>query len=172
LHNPVNFIMKQNIILYTLLQELIGWIITASIAYVLLLPILQKIEYNYLIENALFIVVGITYLRYFVFFNSISFLQPNWVRFILFTANWVLWVYILNRVEMLLQLYDEFDVIDFGMPHNALSYPQQRTLLEYLYKEILLSGIVALLAIALFNIRIIGAYWRVAKVRFSQRMQD
>jgi hypothetical protein len=164
--------MKQNIFLWTLLQELIGWIITASVAYVLLLPIIQKIEYKYLIENGLFIVVGITYLRYFVFFNSISFLQPNWLRFILFTANWVLWVYILNRVEMLLQLYDEFDVIDFGMPHTALSSTEQRTLLEYLYKEILLSGLVALLAIALFNIRIIGAYWRVAKVRFSQRMQE
>jgi len=62
-------------------------------------------------------------------------------------------------------------VIDFGMPHNALPFAEQRILLEYLYKEILFTGILSLTAIALLNIRIIGAYWRVAKVRFSQRMQ-
>ena len=164
--------MKNNFLFWAILQELTGWLITALFAVALLYPVYQQIEYHFLIENALFIVTAATLLRYFIFYNSIKFLQPNVVKFGMFVGLMVLWVYILNRYEMLLQLYDNFDLTDFGKARKPMSNTAQKGLLEYLYKEILLSGLVALIAIPLFILRLIGAYWRVAKVRFSNMMQD
>ncbi len=160
------------IFLFAIIQETIGWLITVAIAIATLCPVTQKINYNFLFENGLFIAAAGTYLRYFLFYNSIPFLQPNWVRFVVFTANLVLWVYMLNRYEMMLQIHDDYVLEEFGSMIMPLNNDEQKSLLDYLYKLISFSGFVALLATALFNLRLIGAYWRVAKVRFSQRMQE
>lgn len=163
--------MEKKVVFVQLLQELVWWVITAVVCIAVLKPVTEKINYDYLIENAFFIVAGITTIRYFLFFNSLFFLKNKWVRFVFFTMNFVLWVYVLNRYEMLLQTIDYFDIGYFGMPLKPLTTHEHTTLLQYLYKEILLSGLCALLGFMLLNLRFVGSYWRVAKVRFTTRMQ-
>jgi hypothetical protein len=164
--------MDRRILFFQLFQEIIWWLITAWACWVVIYPIEQKIHFNYRSENLLFVVVGITSIRYFIFFNSLFFLKNDWVKFIFFTLNWALWVYILNRYEMLLQLHEMYDLQYFGAMKQVLSSDEQNKVLGYLYREVLLSGLVALVGIPLLNLRFIGAYWQVAKRKFSIRMQE
>lgn len=163
--------MESKIRFYKILQEALWWLITAAVGYVILYPIQQKINFNYWFENLFFIVAGITSIRYFLFFNSLFFLQNQWVRFVFFTLNFVLWVYALNRYEMLLQIHDYYDVSYFGSMKKPLSSKEQTQLLAFIYNEVLLAGFIALLGIILLNLRFVGSYWRVAKIRFTKRMQ-
>lgn len=163
--------MENKVRIYQIFQEALWWVITAAVCYAVIFPIQQKINFYYWFENVFFVVAGITSIRYFLFFNSLFFLQNAWVRFLFFTLNFVLWVYALNRYEMMLQMHDFYDITFFGSMKKALSNKEQTQLLAFIYKEILLVGFVALLGIALLNLRFVGSYWRVAKIRFTNRMQ-
>ncbi|MCS6818309.1 MAG: hypothetical protein RMJ53_01575 [Chitinophagales bacterium] len=153
-------------------QEALWWIITAAVCWLIFYPITTKIDYYYWRENLVFLISAITSIRYAIFYNQLSFLQPNIVKFLLFTANLVLWVYVLNRYEMLLQLYENFDLSFYGKMRKQMVIAEQVDMLHLIYKQILIAGISALTGIVILNVRIIGAYWRVAKIRFSTRMQE
>lgn len=163
--------MEKRVLFLQLFQEFIWWIITAAIVVAVLYPISSKINYNYTLINTLFIVVAITYFRYFFFLNTLFYLKNRWLRFSLFSLNFVLWIFLINRFQFLMHTIDISDLTYFGITKSALVIDEQIRLLDYIYRELSFSGVCALLAIILFNLRLVGAYWRVATKRFSTRMQ-
>lgn len=163
--------MNTKTILLQIFQELIWWAITAAICVAVLYPITSKIEYQYIALNTYFIAMGITSLRYFLFFNTLVFLQNIWVRFGIFVANLILWMFTINKYETMFQVLDIFDTSLLGKPLVFLSINAQTELMKYIYQEILLSGLCALIGLVFLNLRIVGSYWRVAKIRFTARMQ-
>ncbi|HRN94914.1 MAG: hypothetical protein M9931_04250 [Chitinophagales bacterium] len=163
--------MNTKTVLLQLFQEFIWWGITAAICVAVLYPITSKMDYQYVVLNSFFIVIGITSLRYFLFFNSLFFLQNVWVRFGIFVTNLILWMVVINKYESMFQVLDIFDTSQLGKPLVFLSISAQTELMKYIYQEILLSGLCALIGLVFLNLRIVGSYWRVAKIRFTARMQ-
>jgi hypothetical protein len=159
-------------LLFLLVQELIWWLITALITVAVLFPLMSSVNYLHIFDNALIIVVAITAFRYSVFFNKLPFFKSNAVKFIVFTIDISLWVYILNRYEGFLGMHDIYMLSELGTPIHALNGVQERELFRYFYLEINIASLTALILIIILNLRFIQDYWKVARVRFGDMMQN
>jgi len=152
---------RQN--LFQLLKEALWLAITAMVIYSLLYPITSKIDYIYWKINALFIFITLTYFRYSITFRSLPFLRPSWVRFILFTLNLSLFIYLMSNEQKLLSLADNFYIEDFGFPKVIMYEPVKITMFKYLYKELVAFGTGSLVMISAFQLRLILSYWQYYK---------
>src|SRR6187399_815893 len=103
---------RENIL--SLIKELLWWAITAMITYALLYPIISRIYYLYIEIHAAFIFITITYFRWSVTFRSLPFLRPSWLRFLLFTVNFVAFFYLMQAEQKLIAKLDIFYTEDFG----------------------------------------------------------
>lgn len=152
---------KENVFHFA--KELIWWVITLMIAFAVVYPILQKIDYIFIKMNMFFVFLTITYFRWTVSIRHLPFLQPVWVRFALFALNVSLFVFLMGEEQKFLMRVDNFFVEDFGMAWKAMSLVEAEKLLKYIYNEIVLFGTSALIMIFLFNARIIVSAWQFYK---------
>lgn len=153
--------MKENI--FHVLKELIWIAITAIIAAIIVQPIIAKIEYIYLKINVLFIFIAFTYFRYSVTFKGLPFLRPAWVRFLLFTINLSLFVYVVHYEQKFITMADNFYTEDFGFPKVIMYDNVKEQLFKYLYTELVLFTTASLIMISAFQIRLIVSYWQYYK---------
>jgi hypothetical protein len=154
---------KENIFHFA--KELIWWAITLMIAFAVVYPIYQKIDYMFLKMNMFFVFLAITYFRWTVSIRNLPFLQPVWTRFALFALNVSLFVYLMGEEQKFLMRIDNFFVEDFGMAWKELSMVEAEKLMRYIYTEIVLFGTGALIMIFLFNARIIISAWQFYKYK-------
>jgi len=158
--------------IFLLVQEFIWWLITAVITFSVLFPLMSRVNYLHIFDNALIIVTAITAFRYSVFFNKLPFFKSNVVKFIVFTIDISLWVYIINRYEGFLGMHDIYMISELGTPIVPLDGVQERELFRYFYLQISIASISALMLIIVLNLRFIQDYWKVARVRFGDMMQN
>ncbi len=133
---------------------------------------MSRVNYLHIFDNALIIVTAITAFRYSVFFNKLPFFKSNVVKFIIFTIDISLWVYIINRYEGFLGMHDIYMISELGTPIVPLDGVQERELFRYFYLQISIASISALMLIIVLNLRFIQDYWKVARVRFGDMMQN
>ncbi len=146
--------------------------ITAMLIYAILYPVTSKIDFIYWKINSLFIFITLTYFRWSVTFRSIPFLKPAVVRFLLFTANLSLFIYIMYNLQKLITMADNFYIEDFGFPKIIIYDDMKAALFDYLYKEIVLFGTAALVMLSAFQLRLIISYWQYYKHAASRMLED
>jgi hypothetical protein len=159
----------------TLLQSIkeLTWLaITGLLIYAILYPITSKLDYIYWKINVFFIFVTLTYFRWSVTFRSIPFLKPAIVRFLLFTVNLSLFIYIMYNLQKFIGLADNFYIEDFGFPKQIIFEDQKRELFDYLYNELVFFGTGALIMLSAFQLRLILSYWQYYKHAASRMMED
>ncbi|MFM2307297.1 MAG: hypothetical protein RLZZ367_1966 [Bacteroidota bacterium] len=154
------------------IKEFIWMAITAMIIYAVLYPITSKLNYLYWKINAAFVFIAFTYFRWSVTFRSIPFLKPSLIRFLLFTVNLSLFVYIMYNLQKFITLADNFYIEDFGFPKVIIYDDVKRELFDYLYKELVLFGTASLIMISAFQIRLIISYWQYYKHAASRMLED
>ncbi len=158
--------------LLQLVKETIWMAITAMLIYAILYPVTSKIDFIYWKINSLFIFITLTYFRWSVTFRSIPFLKPAVVRFLLFTANLSLFIYIMYNLQKLITMADNFYIEDFGFPKIIIYDDMKAALFDYLYKEIVLFGTAALVMLSAFQLRLIISYWQYYKHAASRMLED
>lgn len=158
--------------LLQLVKETIWMAITAMLIYAVLYPVTSKIDFIYWKINSLFIFIALTYFRWSVTFRSIPFLKPAVVRFLLFTVNLSLFIYIMYNLQKLITMADNFYIEDFGFPKIIIYDDMKAALFDYLYKEIVLFGTAALVMLSAFQLRLIISYWQYYKHAASRMLED
>lgn len=158
--------------LLQVVKETIWMAITAMLIYAILYPVTSKIDFIYWKINSLFIFIALTYFRWSVTFRSIPFLKPAVVRFLLFTANLSLFIYIMYNLQKLITMADNFYIEDFGFPKIIIYDDMKAALFDYLYKEIVLFGTAALVMLSAFQLRLIISYWQYYKHAASRMLED
>ena len=146
--------------------------ITAMLVYVVLYPIISKIDYLYWKINAFFVFLSITYFRYSVTFKSLPFLRPSWIRFILFAINLSLFIYIAQNEQKLMSMADNFYIEDFGFPKVFISDTVKMNFFKYLYTEIVFFATASLITLSAFQIRLIISYWQYYKHQANMLLED
>ena len=158
--------------LLQVVKETIWMAITAMLIYAVLYPVTSKIDFIYWKINSLFIFIALTYFRWSVTFRSIPFLKPAVVRFLLFTVNLSLFIYIMYNLQKLITMADNFYIEDFGFPKIIIYDDMKAALFDYLYKEIVLFGTAALVMLSAFQLRLIISYWQYYKHAASRMLED
>jgi hypothetical protein len=152
------------------IRELLWLAITTLAIYVVLYPIISKIDYIYWKINAFFIFLSLTYFRYSVTFKKLTFLRPAWIRFILFTVNLSLFIVTAHYTQKFISLADNFYIEDFGFPKVILYDPV--SLFRYLYRELVFFGTGSLIMISAFQLRLIISYWQYYKHQATRLLED
>ena len=155
-----------------ILKELLWLAITGLITYAILYPITQKIDYIYWKVNAFIIFLAITYFRYSVTFKSLPFLRPGVVRFLLFTVNLSVFIYVVHHMQRFVGLADNFYIEDFGFPKVIMYEDVKMSMFKYLYREFVLFGSASLIMISAFQMRLIISYWQYYRHQANARMED
>jgi hypothetical protein len=158
--------------LFHFFKELLWLTITAMITYAVLYPVTSKIDFIYWKVNAFFVFLGLTYFRWSIMFKSLPFLKPAWLRFILFTVNLSLMIYLFQQVLKFVALADNFYTEDFGFPKVILYDDVKQELFKYLYNELIFSGTASVVMLAAFEVRLIISYWQYYKHQASRMLED
>jgi hypothetical protein len=159
-------------LLFHILKEILWLSITGMAIIAILHPITQKIDFIYWRLNALFIFITLTYFRFCINFRSYAFLKPPVVRFLVFTANFSLFFYVMHHEQRLIAMADNFYTEDFGFPKVIMYDDVKKDMFSYLHKEIVFFGTGSLLMIIAFQLRLIASYWQYYKHQANARLQD
>lgn len=154
------------------IREIVWLLITVLVIYIVLFPITSKIDFIYWRINAFFIFTAFTYFRYAITFKSLPFLRPSWVRFLLFTVNLSLFIFIAQNEQKLISMADNFYIEDFGFPHVFINELAKRELFKYLYTEIVFFSTGSLITLSAFQIRLIISYWQYYKHQANALLED
>lgn len=153
-------------------KELAWLIITAMLTYLALYPVITKLYYLYTEVNVAFIFVALTYFRWGVTFKSLPFLRPGWIRFLLFTANLVLFFFLMSNEQKLIGKLDDFYMENFGFPKVIMYEDVKQNLFSYLSLEIILSATASLIMIIALQVRLIISYWQYYKHQATRMLED
>jgi hypothetical protein len=154
------------------IREIIWLLITVTLIYMILLPVISKIDYIYWKINAFFIFIAVTYFRYAITFKSLPFLRPSWIRFLLFTINLSLFIFIAQNEQKLISMADNFYIEDFGFPRVFINEISKRDLFKYLYTELVFFSTASLVTLSAFQIRLIISYWQYYKHQANMLLED
>lgn len=153
-------------------KELIWMAITILIAYAVVYPICQKIDYIQFKMNMFFVFLSLTYFRWTINIRNLPFLQPVWTRFALFAINVSLFVYLMGEEQKFLMLIDNFFISEFGPAKKVLTGDETQWLFRYIYTEIVLFGTGTLIMIFMFNARIIVSAWQFYRYKADKVLSD
>lgn len=145
-----------------------------SVAFIVALafqiPMLWHGEYTFIINNMLIILVTILYLRSAFDFKNIHLHYNKWARYLIFCLNIFLFIFILNRAEVLLGYVDSMSIDKLIISKEYLSMSESAKLLAYINTEYLLFTIASFAAIAVYNLRILTSFWKRTKLKRERKL--
>jgi len=143
--------------------EIIWWIVTAIVTFMVVYPILNNmVKYSFLYDNIISIVVFITYTRY-TFLLKHTFLA-HWqaAKFVIIFASIPL---VFKLIEWIFnfQSFLQTEGLQSFTEHFKLgiNYNTQQTLLTYMRREFLFFGVGSVIVGVLFPVRLLISFWRV-----------
>ncbi len=152
--------MKNNLNLKIRL-EIIWWIITALVVVGILYPIVSSVDnYQFLIENIVFIVVLITLTRYIFLLKHTFLAKINWLKLVLIFLCIPLLAYLFQSVNNFQTFLDNLLDTDWENAFGSGSHDQQNKMHSYIRAEMLLFGVGAIIVSFLFPIRMVISIWR------------
>lgn len=166
----MNLFTREN--LFHFLREFIWLLLTVMVTYAVIYPIVSKLDYTYTFVNAVFVFVALTYFRYCVALNTVAYLRSSVIRFGLFTANLVLFFYLMYNLQKLLVKLDNFYTEDLGFPKVILYDDLKRQLFDYMYTEVAFFGTASLVLLIALQLRLIISYWQYYKHAASRMLED
>lgn len=148
----------------------IVWLIFAVIAsFAVQTPMLWHGEYHFLLPNLLIVFVTITSIRNSFEFYSIPLHRNKWVRYALFVLNIFLFIYILNRLELVLGVIDSMAMNQL-ISSDSISLNESVELMKYINNEFLLFSVSSFIGIIIYNIRILTSFWKKAIVKREKKL--
>ncbi len=143
--------------------EIIWWIITIIITFMVIYPILNNmIKYDFLYSNIVFVVVFITYSR-LLFLLKHSFLAHwQWVKFALIFVSIPL---IFKLIEWIFnfQSFLQTEGLDSFLSYfkSGISEEARQAVLAYMRREFLFFGVAAVVSAFILPFRLLISFWRV-----------
>lgn len=149
---------------YLYIQEFIWLLVSVLFAIGICYPVTLQAEYLHLLPNFLIVFLSLNYIRYIVTFKKLWFLKPKAVRVGWFIINIYLFIYLLNRLEVVLTAIDSVAVFEVFINHT-LRISEEAELVEYIKKQYTIFTMASFLGIILFNIRLLVSFWSTSKVK-------
>lgn len=153
----------------SLLKTLIWLFVAFLVAIAFQIPMLWHGEYYLLLPNTLIIASSIFYLRNALEFNSVFFHKNKWVRYLIFVLNIVLFIYLMNRLELVMGFVDSLAMENI-LKTAPIDFNKSLELLNYVGKEYLAFSIASFVAIAVYNVKIFTSFWGKAKVKSERQL--
>ena len=146
------------------------WLLIALVAaFVFQIPMLLQGKYLFFWNNTLIIVTSITYLRNTLDFDQIFYHSNKWFRYGIFVFNILLFMFILNRLEILLGHIDSMAMHNL-MLSDTISLQGSVDLFQYIHKEYLIFSVASFVGIVVYNIRILRSFWKRAKIKREKQL--
>lgn len=150
--------------------EIVWWLIAFTLAFAVVYPITSQAEYVHILPNVLIVILTVTYLRYILTFKKLWFLKNRYLRIGWFIFNIYLFIYILNRLEVVSGAIDSFAVFDLFKHHN-LTLVSEKQLIDYISVQYLSFSIASFVGIIGYNIRILASFWSRSKVKEENKIK-
>lgn len=150
--------------------EIVWWLIAFTLAFAVVYPITSQTEYVHILPNVLIVILTVTYLRYILTFKKLWFLKNRYLRIGWFIFNIYLFIYILNRLEVVSGAIDSFAVFDLFKHHN-LTLVSEKQLIDYISVQHLSFSIASFVGILGYNIRILASFWSRSKVKEENKIK-
>ncbi len=143
--------------------ELVWWLVTAGVAYLVLYPLLNGFEnFIFLRNNLLFIAIFVTYARYIFLLKHTFLAYLQIVKFVLIFASIPLVFYLIELLNEFQIFFDNEGLHGFHQllkPNMELG--ERDALLTYLNREIVFFGAGSIITAVLLPIRLLISFWRV-----------
>lgn len=146
------------------------WLLIALIAaFVFQIPMLFQGEYLYFWNNTLIILVSITYFRNALDFDQIFYHGNKWSRYGIFVFNILIFMFILNRLEIVLGHIDSMAMHKL-MKSETITLQGSVDLFRYIHKEYLIFSVASFVGIVVYNFRILSSFWKKAKIKREKQL--
>lgn len=142
-----------------IVREILWLLVAGIIIFLIQYPILNAINYKYLYLNSLIIFLAIYYVRFILDFNNLLQVLNKWIRFIFFSANFFIFISIAYKIHHNLLLFDNFTISSYTDVYVVLKPIKESSLIHYINKEFLFSGVILLVSIVLLNIKLLKSFW-------------
>lgn len=140
-------------------REVLIFIITIIIAIIIQLPIIKEIDYKFLFTHSSIIVLGIVYIWHIFSFESTISKLNKWLRYIVFSMNFIVILLIFIKTQKIIELYDISLIEKFQNTYKALSYDNTEELLKYIKISFLFSSMVLFASTLILSIKILKSFW-------------
>jgi hypothetical protein len=150
--------MKNNLLI--LLQELMWGVLIIAVSLAVLYPVSTQIYFYHLGVNIFFIAISLQYFRYILTFPGIRFFHSKWARYLLFTMNLVLIVFLFNQIEFFLNIKDNFNILDYGLRKVPMDLAAEAQLFSFISREIIFFILASIILTFVLQIRIVFSYWK------------
>lgn len=147
-----------SIIKHKIIAELLWWIFTAVVVILVLFPVWKNtIDFPFYVENAMLVIVFITFTRY-IFFLPISFIaRLKWIKvFIILSV--VLFCFILATALGDFRNYMDEKGLQTLVTH--LHVTRQTSVMTYIKNEMIFFGTGSIITAILLTFRLIISLWR------------
>mgnify|MGYP006076501079 FL=1 len=141
------------------LREILWLLVAFILVFLIQYPILKTINYKYLYLNSLVILLAIYYVRFVLDFHHLLQNINKWIRFILFSINFFVFIAIIYKIQHHLVLFDNFTISSYTDIYVLLTPKKESSIIHYVNKEFLFTGVVLLVSIGLLNIKLLKSFW-------------
>ena len=139
-------------------SELIWWVVTLVLLLIMLLPIyLSNSKYPFWIQNAIFVVVFVTFTRYIFLLKHTVLRFAQWAKVVVLIACIPL---AFNLVQWLNAFHQFTDEIGVQALFANLSEKDQSRMVEYTKAEMTFFGVGSILATIVMPFRMLISFWR------------
>ena len=139
--------------------ELVWWVFTALVAFAFVFPITSKIaNYPFLLLNIIFILIFLTFGRYFLFLKHTFLAKRQKMKMVVFLLCIPLLMFLVNQLNIFQTLVVERGVESFI---RDIPYGDQFSLANYIFKEMQFFGVGAIIVSILLPFRLLLSIWRV-----------
>ncbi len=146
------------------------WLFIALIAaFVFQIPMILQGKYLYFWNNTLIIITSIIYFRNALDFDQIFYHRSKWLRYGIFIFNILLFMFILNRLEIVLGHIDSM-AMNKLMQSETITLQGSVDLFRYIHKEYLIFSVASFVGIVVYNIRILSSFWKKAKIKREKQL--
>ncbi len=155
----------------TLLLELLWWIFTALLVYLLLLPVPGAFSgFPYLVVFIVFVVAFITFTRYIFLLNISPFARNKWFKIILIFVC-IPWIFYLVQALNGFFIYVDDHGYESLIRHvsDHLSYAETKKATGYISSSIVFFGIGSIIAAGLLPFRLVLSLYRQYKNTLHNR---
>ncbi len=143
------------------LFELLWLAFAAIITLMVLLPAIGTINGEYLITNAFFVFLTVTFFRLFLYINQVPYLTKLWARVILIAFLGILFFQFMITIQQFLWDMDNHTISKFLTPAKAFEHSEAILDKYYYFKsEFLLFAIASEMMIVLLAIRVVASMWQ------------
>ncbi|MBK8563234.1 MAG: hypothetical protein IPN76_07780 [Saprospiraceae bacterium] len=139
-------------------SELFWWITTLVVLVAVLWPIYSiNVRFPFLIPNAVFILVFMTFTRYIFLLKQTPIRYAQWAKVVVFLACIPLVVYLVQEIHAFQVFADETGIQSL---FQRLSDIEQSRMVEFTKTEMTFFGVGSIIATVLMPFRMLISFWR------------